>query len=81
MSKSIYYGIAGYHRPECKTYHTLVGMGVSKDKIVISLNDEDDYVKYKELYGDEVKVIYKKGNNVACNRNNIINNSHIIYKY
>lgn len=69
----IYYGIAGYHRPECKTYHTLVKMGIPKDQIVISLNDEEDYKTYKELYGNETTVIYKKGNNVACNRNNILN--------
>ena len=69
----IYYGIAGYHRPECKTYHTLVKLGIPKDQIVISLNDEDDYKTYKEIYGKEVEVIYKKGNNVACNRNNILN--------
>ena len=68
----IYYGIAGYHRPECKTYHTLVKLGIPKDQIVISLNDEIDYKTYKELYGNEVEVIYRKGNNVACNRNNIL---------
>ena len=69
----IYYGIAGYHRPECKTYHTLIKLGIPKDQIVISLNDKEDYEKYKELYGNETTVIYKKGNNVACNRNNILN--------
>lgn len=74
MNKKIYYGIAGYHRPECKTYHTLIKMGIPKERIVISLNDKEDYEEYKKIYKDEVKIIYKKGNNVACNRNNIINN-------
>ena len=73
MNKPIYYGIAGYHRPECKTYHTLIKMGIPKERIVISLNDKEDYEKYKELYDKEVTVIYKEGTNVACNRNNIIN--------
>lgn len=70
---NIYYGIAGYHRPECKTYHTLVKLGVPKERIVISLNDEEDYKQYSKIYGEEVAVIYKNGNNVACNRNNILN--------
>lgn len=69
----IYYGIAGYHRPECKTYQTLVKLGIPKDQIVISLNDENDFEEYNKRYGKETTVIYKKGNNVACNRNNILN--------
>ena len=69
----IYYGIASFHRPECPTLKTLLDLGINKEDIVISLNDEDDFNTYKEKYSPDIKVIYKKGNNVACNRNNILN--------
>lgn len=69
----IYYGIASYHRPNCPTLKTLLEIGIPKENIVISLNDENDYKEYKERYANEVKVIYKYGTNVACNRNNILN--------
>lgn len=69
----IYYGIAGYHRLNCPTLHTLLKIGIPKENIVISLNDPKDYEEYKAKYSPDICVIYREGNNVACNRNNILN--------
>lgn len=77
MQKSnIYYGIASYHRPECRTLQTLLKLGVDKENITISLNDKDDYEEYKERYKD-IRVIYREGNCVAHNRNNLLDNHNI----
>lgn len=65
----ISWGISGYHRPDCKTYKTLVGIGISPDDIVICVNDEDDFEEYSRIYP---KVIYTKGDCVAQNRNKLL---------
>lgn len=70
---NIKYGIASYHRPECKTLKTLLELGVNKKDITISLNDINDYDEYSKKYSD-IRVIYKDGNCVANNRNNLIRN-------
>jgi hypothetical protein len=72
----IYYGIASYHRPECRTYKTLIDMGIPRENITISLNDLSDYEEYKKRY-PETRVIYREGNCVACNRNNLLDNHRI----
>lgn len=72
----IKYGIASYHRPECKTLKTLLKLGIDKSNITISLNDINDYNTYKELYKD-IRVIYKEGNCVANNRNNLLENHNV----
>lgn len=61
------YGISGYHRPECETYHTLKKMGANDSDIVICVNDESDYENYKYP-----NLIYIKGDCVATNRNHIL---------
>ena len=68
----IYYGITSYHRPECRTLKTLLDMGIDKERIVISLNDEEDFKEYHKRYPD-IKIITKKGNSAASNRNNLLN--------
>lgn len=73
---NIYYGIASYHRLECKTLKTLLDLGIEKENITISLNDINDYNSYKEKYKD-IRVIYKEGNCVANNRNNLLDNHKI----
>ena len=68
----IRYGIACFHRPECKTLHTLTSMGAKSDRILIATNCHDDYEEYSRLYGSKFNVIYREKKNVAGNRNNII---------
>lgn len=70
--KNIFYGIASYHRLECKTLSTLTKLGIPSNRIVVSLNDEQDYKEYSRRYGKTVKVIYRPGNCVANNRNNLL---------
>ena len=69
----IYYAIASYHRPKCKTYHALKECGIEDERIVISLNDSNDFNSYVEALGSQAKIITRRGNNVASNRNNILN--------
>ena len=69
----IYYAIASYHRPKCKTYHALKECGIEDERIVISLNDSNDFKTYVEELGSQAQIITRRGNNVASNRNNILN--------
>lgn len=67
------YGIASYHRPECKTVNSLLEEGVRPYDIIISTQTKDDYEEYKsryELLG--IKVLYREANNSASNRNTIL---------
>lgn len=70
---NIYYAIASYHRPKCKTYHALKECGIEDERIVISLNDSNDFKTYVEALGSQAQIITRRGNNVASNRNNILN--------
>lgn len=69
----IYYAIASYHRPKCKTYHALKECGIEDERIVTSLNDSNDFNSYVEALGSKAQIITRHGNNVASNRNNILN--------
>lgn len=66
------FGIACYHRPECKTLHTLLDIGIPKERIVIAVNCPEDNGTYSERYGDSVRIIYRDKKNVAGNRNNML---------
>lgn len=67
--------IPSYKRSyEQKTLEYLEKLGINKENIYISTQTEEDYVSYKEIYGDRAKIIFEKGNCVADNRNNILNN-------
>lgn len=68
----VFYGIASYHRLECKTYKTLLNNGIPNERILISVNCKEDYEQYSRLYGESVRIIYKEKNNVAGNRNNLL---------
>lgn len=80
--RPIMYAIASYHRPQCKTLETLLKLGIKKERITISLNDVSDVEEYKKNHGDKVKIIFKSGKGVACNRNNLlaqyVDGEHII---
>lgn len=71
--KNIYYGITSYHRPECITLNMLLKMGIPKERIIITLNDPNDYDTYMKLYGDTCKVILRAGDNDSFNRNTVLN--------
>lgn len=71
--KSIFYGIASYHRPDCRTLETLLRIGIDPDRITLSLNDLIDYGTYKARHTGKARIIYGPGKGVACNRNNLLN--------
>ena len=48
---NIYYAIASYHRPKCKTYHALKECGIEDGRIVVCLNDSNDYKAYRQNLG------------------------------
>lgn len=65
------YGIASYHRPECRTVRTLLDAGVDKRDILIATQTEDDYEDYRRLHED-IRVIYREASSAAGNRNTIL---------
>ena len=68
---NIIYGIASYHRPECKTYHLLKKIGIPDERIIVGLNDVNDYQEYRERM-QEAHFIVHSGNSAAFNRNRLI---------
>lgn len=70
--KKIYYGITSYHRPECITLHMLLKIGIPKERIIITLNDPNDYGTYKKLYGESIKIVLRVGDNDSFNRNTVL---------
>ena len=57
----IYYAIASYHRPKCKTYHALKECGIEDERIVISLNDSNDFNSYIETLEVKLKLLLGVG--------------------
>ena len=67
------YGIASYHRPECRTIKTLLDAGVPFEDIVVSVQDENDLQEYKKKHPD-IRIIFRKTDCAAGNRNTLLNN-------
>lgn len=65
------FAIASYHRPECRTVRTLLEAGVSKNDIVVALQDEADIPLYKANYPG-IRFIYRKADCAAANRNTLL---------
>ena len=66
--------IPSYHRAEEQiTLKYMMSLGLSKDKIFIFVQTEDDYAKYSELYGNDCNVIYRPSDSISKSRNNILN--------
>lgn len=65
------YGIASYHRPECRTVRTLLEAGVSKSNIVISVQDDDDYAEYRRRHKG-IAIVYREADSAAGNRNTLL---------
>lgn len=65
--------IPSYKRADsCITVDYLRGCGVQSSDIYISTQTEQDYAQYLANYGCKCNVIYRKGDNVAMNRNTCI---------
>lgn len=65
--------IPSYRRANCiLTVDYLAYLGYGKDEIMLYTQDEEDYEKYQKIYSDRCTVCYKKADNVAQNRNNIL---------
>lgn len=70
---NIYYAIASYHRPKCKTYHALKECGIEDERIVVCLNDSNDYKAYRQNLGSRARIILREGIYVSFNRNTCLN--------
>lgn len=70
----IYYGIPSYRRSFCtNTIDYLESLGVPKERIILSLQDEQDVKDYTAAGFDKRCVIITcKGDRVSKNRNNIL---------
>lgn len=64
------FGIASYHRPECKAVKTLLNYGICREDIIISTQTQEDYEEYKNKH--DVEVIYSDKDCAGGNRNTIL---------
>lgn len=72
-NSSFYWCIASYKRPERQHMLSyLSGMGYTKDEIIISTQNEEDYRQYSDLYSKVSTVIYKEGRNISDNKNTLL---------
>lgn len=67
------YGIPSFHRPECKAIDTLCSLGIEKDRIIVSLQDEQEVHSYEKFHSD-VRYIVRKADCAAGNRNTLLKN-------
>lgn len=65
------YGIASYHRPECRTIKTLLDAGVAKTDIVVAVQDEQDFIVYKQKHPD-INIIFREADSASGNRNTLL---------
>lgn len=68
------FGIPSYYRADAqRTVEYLRGLGVPKERVILSTQTEDDHVLYKDRWSDQVsEVLYREGHSAADNRNTII---------
>lgn len=70
-----YFGIPSYKRSnEQLTLKYLHNLGYNKEQIFISTQTEEDFNLYKNKYNNLANIIFKAGNCVGDNRNNILRN-------
>ena len=68
-----YFGIPSYKRSkEQLTLKYLKALGYNKNQIIISTQTQEDYLLYKNLYDNDAMIIFKDGQCVSDNRNNIL---------
>lgn len=67
------FGIVSYHRPDKQFMMSyLHDLGYQKEDIIIHTEEVGDYEVYKRLFGDKATILYKRGNNVCDNKNNLL---------
>lgn len=67
------FGIPSYQRADSiTTVKLLKDYGYSSDRIIVSTQTEDDYNRYRDALKNSARIIYKEGNCVSDNRNNIL---------
>lgn len=64
--------IPSYKRAGKVTTLDFLGDVFSKSEIIIGTQNKEDYKAYSDLYGDKATIIYKEGNSVGENRNNLL---------
>ena len=68
----IYFGIPSYQRSEKQlTLEYLESVGVKPEQIVMSVQTEEDYEKYRQYENRVGKLIYRPAHNVSGNTNTI----------
>lgn len=70
----VHFGIASYRRADNqRTIEYLESLGVDKSRILVSVQTREDYEAYTAAGIDcRAKLIYRHGENVSDNRNNIL---------
>lgn len=66
----MYYCIASYNRPECRTVKTLRETGVKKEDIIIATQNATDYLEYKTKH--DCDIIFERKDCAAGNRNTLL---------
>lgn len=64
--------IPSYQRANKVTTIDFLGDAFKKEEIIIGTQTEEDFKLYSEKYGERAIVIYKQGNSVGENRNNLL---------
>lgn len=73
MGKGFFWGIASYHRPNRQPMLNLLHeMGYERERILLSVQCEEDYNEYKRLYGGMATILFRKGSNISDNKNTIL---------
>lgn len=79
MGKDFFWGIASYHRPNRQPMLNLLHeMGYKRERILLSVQCEEDYNEYKRLYGGMATILFRKGSNISDNKNTIL--EHLVRK-
>lgn len=67
------FGIVTYHRPDRqKMLEYLHGLGYGKEDIILQTQDKGDYEALTGRYDEWATILYKPGNNVSENKNNLL---------
>lgn len=70
---NIVFGIASFNRPDKQYFLSyLRGLGFTRDDIYIGTQCKRDYDQYTELFGREATVVFREGENVCDNKNNLL---------
>lgn len=72
--KDVIFAIASYNRPDKQHFlRYLRGLGIPKSRIFIGTQCIRDREQYQELFGRDANILYREGENVCDNKNNLLN--------